>query len=128
MVGDRICLFQMQARIAQYDTPEAILTRPASGYVADFLGRDRLVRRMSIVKIDAATLEKPDGATSRDDPRVPLESTLTEAFAVAVASPTERASVYEGDHFVGTFTAMSLLESLRRAGTAEGDEDNGAGV
>ncbi|HEY3195827.1 MAG TPA: ATP-binding cassette domain-containing protein, partial [Candidatus Dormibacteraeota bacterium] len=30
MVGDRICLLQMQAKIAQYDTPQVILTRPAS--------------------------------------------------------------------------------------------------
>src|SRR5439155_702654 len=48
MVGDRICLMKMQAEVAQYDTPDAILTRPASAYVSEFLGRDRLVRRMSI--------------------------------------------------------------------------------
>ena len=48
VVGDRICLMEMQARIAQYDTPEIILTRPASDYVAEFLGRERLVRRMSV--------------------------------------------------------------------------------
>ena len=125
MVGDRICLFQMQARIAQYDTPEAILTRPASQYVADFLGRERIVRRMSIVRIDPATLEHPAGGPPSDDPRVPADSTLTEAFALAVASPTEGASVYDGERFVGTFTARSLLESLRRAGTgaSEGTGD-----
>jgi osmoprotectant transport system ATP-binding protein len=122
MVGDRICLFQMQARIAQYDTPEAILTRPASHYVADFLGRDRLVRRMSIVKIDPTTLEPPTDGHPPDDPRVPADSTLTEAFAVAVASPTEQASVYDGERFLGTFTARSLLESLRRAGTGATEE------
>ena len=37
MVGDRICLLKMQAEIAQYDTPERILVRPASDYVAEFL-------------------------------------------------------------------------------------------
>jgi len=47
MVGDRICLFRMQGQVAQYDTPDAILTRPANEYVAEFLGRERLVRRMS---------------------------------------------------------------------------------
>ena len=59
MVGDRICLFKMQAQVAQYDTPEAILTRPASDYVAEFLGRERLVRRMSVVTVDVRTLEHP---------------------------------------------------------------------
>src|SRR5207247_9863120 len=52
MVGDRICLMKMQAEIAQYDTPERILTQPASEYVAQFLGRERLIRRMSVVTID----------------------------------------------------------------------------
>ncbi|TMC51789.1 MAG: ATP-binding cassette domain-containing protein [Chloroflexi bacterium] len=42
MVGDRICLLKMQAQIAQYDTPEQILTHPASEYVIEFLGRGRL--------------------------------------------------------------------------------------
>jgi osmoprotectant transport system ATP-binding protein len=72
MVGDRICLLQMQAKIAQYDTPQVILTRPASPYVAEFLGRERLVRRMSIVPIDPQTLERAQTPDSRE-PRVPIK-------------------------------------------------------
>jgi osmoprotectant transport system ATP-binding protein len=122
MVGDRICLLQMQARIAQYDTPETILTRPASEYVAEFLGRERLVRRMSVVTIDPLALEHPPSGPAPGEPRVGLTSTLTEAFAAALASPTEHASVYEGDRYIGTFTATSLLESLRRASTDGGEQ------
>jgi osmoprotectant transport system ATP-binding protein len=120
MVGDRICLLQMEAVIAQYDTPEAILTRPASDYVAEFLGRERLVRRMSVVQIDVHTLEHPASGPSPDEPRVPLRSTLTEAFAAALTSPTEHAAVFDGERYLGTFTATSLLESLRRASAAGG--------
>ena len=42
LVGDRLCILQMHARIAQYDTPERILKQPASEYVVQFLGRGRL--------------------------------------------------------------------------------------
>ena len=42
LVGDRLCIMKMQAQVAQYDTPQAILGRPASEYVVDFLGRGRL--------------------------------------------------------------------------------------
>ena len=126
MVGDRICLLKMQAEIAQYDTPERILVRPASDYVADFLGRERLVRRMSIAHIDASTLERTGGARP-DEPRVSIASSLTDAFAAALASPSERAAVYDGDRYLGGFTATSLLESLRREG-AEGGEQVAAGV
>jgi osmoprotectant transport system ATP-binding protein len=122
MVGDRIALMMMKAKIAQYDTPDAILTRPASQYVAEFLGRERLVRRMSVVTIDPATLESPSGGPAPGEPPIPVTSTLSEAFAAALASPTEHAAVFDGDRFVGTFTATSLLESLRRATAAGGDQ------
>jgi osmoprotectant transport system ATP-binding protein len=121
LVGDRICLLKMQAQIAQYDTPEKILTRPASEYVAEFLGRERLVRRMSVVLIDPQTLERRGSEPSQGEPRVTLSSTLSEAFAAALASPSERAAVYEGERYMGDFTATSLLESLRRAGSDGGE-------
>jgi len=127
IVGDRICLLKMQAEIAQYDTPENLLTRPASEYVAEFLGRERLVRRMSVVSIDASTLDRSASRPRDGEPRVLLSSNLTEAFAAALASPTERAAVFEGERYVGAFTATSLLESLRRA-SAEGGGEVGTGV
>ena len=122
LVGDRIALMKMQAQIAQYDTPDRILTRPASEYVAEFLGRERLVRRMTVVRINPQTLERSDGGPPQGEPRVPLATTLTDAFAAALASPTERAAVFDGDRYVGEFTAASLLESLRRDGSG-GDAD-----
>jgi osmoprotectant transport system ATP-binding protein len=115
LVGDLICLMKMQAQIAQYDTPERILTHPASEYVAEFLGRERLVRRLSVVPVDPQTLEHVDGAAPRDEPRVPVSSSLLDAFAAALASPTEKAAVFDGDRYVGDFSATSLLETLRRA-------------
>jgi osmoprotectant transport system ATP-binding protein len=127
MVGDRICLMKMQAQIAQYDTPERILIHPASEYVAEFLGRERLVRRMLVAHVDPQTLELADGGPAPGEPRVQLSSTLTEAFAAALASPTERAAVFDGDRYLGDFTATSLLESLRRE-SAEGGNAVGAGV
>ena len=126
-VGDRICLMKMKAQIAQYDTPERIVIHPASEYVSEFLGRERLARRMSVVRIDAKTLEHPDGGPARDEPRVPLSSSLTDALAAALTSPTERAAVFDGDRYLGDFTATSLLESLRRA-SAEGGIPDAAGV
>ena len=129
MVGDRICLFKMQAQVAQYDTPEAILTRPASDYVAEFLGRERLVRRMSVVTVDVRTLEHPSSGPGAGEPRVTISSTLSEAFAAALASPDERAAVYEGERYLGSFSATSLLETLRLAGTsADHTNDGGSEV
>ena len=131
MVGDRICLMKMQAEIAQYDTPDAILTRPASAYVSEFLGRDRLVRRMSIERIHPDALEHPAGGPAANEPRVQVTSTLSEAFAAALSSPTERAAIIDGDRYIGLFSAISLLESLRRErpdATTEGGSQVASGV
>jgi osmoprotectant transport system ATP-binding protein len=131
MVGDRICLMKMQAEVAQYDTPDAILTRPASDYVSEFLGRDRLVRRMSIEPVHPDVLEHPAGGPPANEPRVHVTSTLSEAFGAALASPTERAAVFEGDRYLGSFSATSLLESLRRERpdvTTEGGSQVASGV
>jgi osmoprotectant transport system ATP-binding protein len=133
MVGDRICLLQMQGKIAQYDTPDAILTRPASAYVAEFLGRERIVRRMSVLTVDVQVLDHPPGGPGVGEPRVTISSTLAEAFAAALASPDERAAVFDGERYVGSFSATSLLESLRRAGTdssqaTDGGSEVAAGV
>ena len=128
MVGDRICLFKMQGEVAQYDTPDAILTRPASDYVTEFLGRERIVRRMTVLPIDVTTLEQGESAPDGREPRVGVGATLSEAFSAALTSPDERAAVYDGDRFLGSFSATSLLESLRRAGAApDGGEESGAG-
>jgi osmoprotectant transport system ATP-binding protein len=53
IVGDRLCILKMQAQVAQYDTPERILAKPASEYVVEFLGPTRMawlesLRRTSI--------------------------------------------------------------------------------
>ena len=131
MVGDRICLMKMQAEIAQYDTPDAILTRPASDYVTQFLGRDRLVRRMSIEPIHHDALEHPAGGPAANEPRVQATSTLSEAFAAALSSPTEKAAVIDGERYIGSFSATSLLESLRRErpdATTEGGSQVASGV
>ncbi len=131
MVGDRICLMKMQAEIAQYDTPDAILTRPASDYVSEFLGRERLVRRMSIEPIHPDALEHPAGGPAANEPRVSVTSTLSEAFAAALSSPTERAAVFDGERYLGSFSATSLLESMRREGpgaTTEGGSQVASGV
>jgi osmoprotectant transport system ATP-binding protein len=121
LVGDRICLLEMKAKVAQYDTPEAILTRPASQYVSDFLGSEQLVRRMSFVTVDPQSLER--AAEPRPgEPRIKLRTNLIEAFAAALSSPTERAAVFDEDRYIGAFTATSLLESLRRASAGGGDQ------
>jgi osmoprotectant transport system ATP-binding protein len=58
-MGDRIAILQVGGRLAQYDRPENILAEPADDFVADFVGRDRALKRLRITPIDLGALHTP---------------------------------------------------------------------
>ncbi|WP_408924764.1 ABC transporter ATP-binding protein [Corynebacterium sp. YSMAA1_1_F7] len=62
-LGDRIVIFREQAEIAQFDTPEAILSNPADDYVADFVGSGSKLKQLSLLRVDDVGLS--DAPTCR---------------------------------------------------------------
>lgn len=57
-VGDRIAMFQ-GGRLIQYDTPEIILTRPKNKYIADFVGADRALKVLGLLRTKNAMNSNP---------------------------------------------------------------------
>ena len=55
-MGDRIAILQEGSRIAQYDTPEQILTAPANDFVADFIGSGASLKRLHLSRVRDITL------------------------------------------------------------------------
>ncbi|WP_074713359.1 ABC transporter ATP-binding protein [Arthrobacter alpinus] len=47
ILGDRVAVFAVGGRVAQYAPPEEILRAPVDDFVANFVGRDRGFRRLS---------------------------------------------------------------------------------
>jgi osmoprotectant transport system ATP-binding protein len=64
-LGDRIAIMD-QGGLVQYDTPPAILARPASDLVIDLLGPDRGLKRLSVTPIEIEELEQPPVVHSSD--------------------------------------------------------------
>src|SRR5205823_12788602 len=64
-LGDRIAIMN-QGRLEQYDTPAAILAKPASDLVIDLLGPDRGLKRLSVTPIDLNALERPPVVHAED--------------------------------------------------------------
>jgi osmoprotectant transport system ATP-binding protein len=50
-MGDRIAILKEGSRIAQYDTPEQILTAPADDFVADFIGAGASLKRLNLSRV-----------------------------------------------------------------------------
>ncbi|MFC5723746.1 ABC transporter ATP-binding protein [Streptomyces gamaensis] len=57
-LGDRIAVYG-EGRIAQFDAPTVVLGAPATPYVADFVGADRALKRLSVTPIEPGDLEAP---------------------------------------------------------------------
>jgi osmoprotectant transport system ATP-binding protein len=71
-VGDLVALFRPHGKIAQLAPPEELLAAPVDEYVADFVGFDRGIRRLSFVSTAGLTLDT--GAV------LPAEATVADAL------------------------------------------------
>ncbi|MEU6993049.1 betaine/proline/choline family ABC transporter ATP-binding protein [Streptomyces sp. NPDC046465] len=65
-LGDRIAVYG-EGRVEQFDTPSTVLGAPANDYVADFVGADRGLKRLSVTPIEEGDLEQPP-VVHLDDP------------------------------------------------------------
>jgi osmoprotectant transport system ATP-binding protein len=85
-VGDRIAILREGGRLAQYDTPQQILDHPVDEFVADFVGRDRALKALTLRTLGDLELSP---ATEDGLPRVPADTSLRDALALAVAERWE---------------------------------------
>ncbi len=50
-MGDRIAILQEQSHIAQFASPEEVLTAPANDFVSDFIGSGASLKRLNLTRI-----------------------------------------------------------------------------
>lgn len=56
-LGDRVAILSEGGHLEQYGSPTEILREPANAFVADFLGTDRGIKRLSLIPISDLDLE-----------------------------------------------------------------------
>jgi len=71
-LADRIAIMD-SGKLVQYDTPEAILAKPANKFVHDFVGTDRALKRLSRISIKG--MVKPS-------PSVSINTPMSEVYSV----------------------------------------------
>jgi osmoprotectant transport system ATP-binding protein len=107
-MGDRIAILRDGGRLAQYDTPEAILERPADGFVERFVGADRALKRLSLRRLAELTLRPADGRV--DAPRLEAQTTLRDALALLIAEKRDELLVTdESGAVIGVATRDEIL-------------------
>ena len=86
-LGDRIAVLSKGGVLEQYDTPAEILGRPGTPFVADFVGADRGVRRLAVVRIEPGDLAEP--------PVISPTATMDDARSVADGTEAKTAVVVD---------------------------------
>jgi osmoprotectant transport system ATP-binding protein len=72
VLGDKVAVFAVGGKLAQYAAPEEILRAPANEFVASFVGRDRGFRHLAFTAADGVTIHPVPtvtrGGTGADGP------------------------------------------------------------
>ena len=109
-MGDKIAILRQGGELAQYDTPEQLLLRPADQFVADFVGADRALKRLGLSTLADVELLAPDG--HKPDGRVPLTSSVRDALSAVLASGGAPVAAVDGEGQVKGIVTLELLGGL----------------
>ena len=87
-LGDRIAVLRQGGVLEQVDTPAEVLGRPATAFVADFVGADRGLRRLAVTPIESTDLQQP--------PVLHPDASMADARAAVAAGDDRWAVVVDG--------------------------------
>ncbi|HZF57259.1 MAG TPA: ABC transporter ATP-binding protein [Rubrobacter sp.] len=111
-MGDKIAILKQGGVLAQYDSPENILSRPNSEFVSSFVGNDRILKRLSLLRVADMKLEPANDGTD-DLPHISGRLSVKDALSELIGSGRSRA-VVEDDGKKGLLT-IDAIETLSRA-------------
>jgi osmoprotectant transport system ATP-binding protein len=111
-LGNKIAILKQGGVLAQYDTPETILANPNSEFVASFVGTDRILKRLSLVRVGDMRLEPANGE-AEDLPRIDGNLSVRDALSEIIGSGSTK-GVVERDGEKGLLT-IDAIEKLSRA-------------
>jgi osmoprotectant transport system ATP-binding protein len=108
-MGDRVAVMR-DGLIVQCDTPDRLLLAPASDFVADFLGIDRGLRRLSLIPISriASPAAAPAGSAA-----LPGETSIRTALSVMLESGADAIAVTGVDGAPASLTLAAIRAFAR---------------
>jgi osmoprotectant transport system ATP-binding protein len=114
-LADKIAVMR-QGKLVQYDTPLHILSNPADPFVADLVGSEDVLRRLSLLSVQSVMSPVHGLASDPSAPTLPPTATLREALNILLSINTNALTILDNENNpIGTLD----LEAIKRA-TDEG--------
>jgi osmoprotectant transport system ATP-binding protein len=118
-MGDRIAIMK-DGELVQYDTPEAILTRPVDAFVNEFVGSDRALKRLAL--IPAADIMTTGAGVGDARPRIAADASARDALAAMLAAGADSVTLVDEN---GAPRGTITLGAMRTRLTAHDDGSTG---
>lgn len=107
-LADKIVVMEM-GKVAQYDTPFNILTRPSSSFVHDLVGADDMLRQLSQLRVETAMADVPQDFRRNGEPTVQCDTDLRHALSELLKTGAKVLTVLDGQDVIGVLS----LEHIR---------------
>jgi len=111
-LADKIVVMRA-GKVVQYDTPFNILTRPADAFVAELLGADDIVRRLGLLRVEAAMTPLARETRLDGAPEVGADENLREALSALLRTDAPELIVRQGDRAVGRLALDQIRAAAR---------------
>ena len=113
-MGDRIAVLRQGGVLAQYGTADELLAHPADEYVADFVGADRGLKRLSLRRMREVVSDGAHASVPDDAPAVDAEASLRIGLSTLFASGASSVRVTDGARVLGSVTLDQLQDAVVR--------------
>jgi osmoprotectant transport system ATP-binding protein len=110
-MGDRIAILREGGVLAQYDTPKQILTHPADEFVAQFVGADRGLKRLSLTTVAELQLLEPNGAGASAE-QIASGTSVRDALSLLLSANGTPLAVTDGNGRVEGLLTLEAIEQL----------------
>ncbi len=108
-MGDRIAILQVGGKLAQFATPSEILLHPANAFVEDFVGADRALKRLALMRVSDVPREALGSANG--GPEIRDSALLRDALSDLLAHGELHGRVVDADgNALGTLTVETLAK------------------
>jgi osmoprotectant transport system ATP-binding protein len=111
-MGDKVCVLRQGGRLAQYDPPDVLLASPVDDFVAQFVGADRGLKRLSLRRVGELRLLPAPSAKEGDDANAARAKVAEAGYETLVV-------VDESDHPIGLLPVDRIGDGTVDAARAE---------